>query len=124
MLACPRCGEETPADAEKCKHCKAWLYDDEPDERRPKKKSKSFKPCPKCGAGGAKRVTWTPWGSFYGPAMFNHVRCPQCDYKYNGKTGGSNLIPAIIFVTIPLLLIGAIVGGLIYFLISTNRWPF
>jgi len=101
--------------------------ENEPDayDDRPRKKFKSsFKPCPRCQASGARRVTWTPWGSFYGPAMFTHVRCQECGCKYNGRTGRSNLIPAIIFVTIPLLLIGAIVGGLIYFLVVSNRWPF
>jgi predicted Zn finger-like uncharacterized protein len=72
------------------------LEDEDVERRRSK-----FKPCPRCRAWGAKRVVWTPWGSFYGPAMFTHVRCPKCGYGYNGKTGGSNLIPAIIFVTVP-----------------------
>jgi DNA-directed RNA polymerase subunit M/transcription elongation factor TFIIS len=87
--------------------------DDRPerDERRPRRLS--FKPCPRCGASGATRVTWTPWGSFYGPAMFNHVRCPDCGYKYNGRTGRSNLIPAIIFVLVPAILITAILGALL-----------
>jgi hypothetical protein len=66
--------------------------------------------CPKCGAHNPKKVLWTAWGSFYGPAMFNHVRCRRCKYCYNGKSGGSNLIPAIIFVTLPTLLILGIVG--------------
>ena len=55
-------------------------------------------------------MLFTPWGSFYGPALFNHVRCPECRYAYNGRTGRSNLIPAIIFVTIPALIIAGLLG--------------
>jgi predicted RNA-binding Zn-ribbon protein involved in translation (DUF1610 family) len=95
--------------------------EDEDDRPRPRRRRKgadsAYVPCPKCEAEGAERVTWTPWGSFYGPALFNHVRCPECGYAYNGKTGGSNLIPAIIFVTIPLLLILGIIGGLFYYVL-------
>src|SRR5262249_458952 len=50
----------------------------------------------------------------YGPAMFTHVRCRDCGYCYNGKTGGSNLIPAVIFVAVPLIGILGILGGLAY----------
>jgi DNA-directed RNA polymerase subunit M/transcription elongation factor TFIIS len=90
---------------------------DEDEDDRPIRKSK-YKPCPSCGASGAKKVAWTAWGSFYGPAMFTHVRCPECGYCYNGKTGGSNMIPAIIFVTVPLVLIIGILGLVFYFLFS------
>jgi DNA-directed RNA polymerase subunit RPC12/RpoP len=87
---------------------------DVPDVRRKGK----YKPCPRCGATGATRVVWTPWGSFYGPAMFSHVKCPDCGYQYNGKTGRSNLIPAIIFVTVPLLGILAILGVIGYIVVT------
>jgi hypothetical protein len=50
-------------------------------------------------------VNWTPWGSFYGPAMLTHVRCPECGYAYNGRTGRSNLVGIIIFTMIPILLL-------------------
>ena len=73
-------------------------------------------PCPKCGAEGAKRVKYTFWGSFYGPRIFSHVRCPECGATYNGKTGGSNIIPAIGCVTLPLLGILFIVGAVGYYL--------
>jgi predicted Zn finger-like uncharacterized protein len=86
-----------------------------PDVR---KRGGKFEPCPRCGAEGATRVVWTPWGSFYGAAMFNQVKCPDCAYQYNGKTGRSNLIPAIIFVTVPLLGILGIIGGVIYVVYS------
>jgi hypothetical protein len=98
--------------------------EDEEDDRKSRKGKKKgkkgkeepgdYKPCPQCGAEGATRVLWTPWGSFYGPAMFCHVKCPDCGHTYNGRTGGSNLIPAIICVVIPLLLILAILGGIVY----------
>lgn len=84
----------------------------EDDDDAPVEKRSKYKPCPRCGEVGAKRVKWTPWGSFYGPALLTHVRCPECGYKYNGRSGRSNLIPAIVFVTIPLLIILGIFGAL------------
>ncbi len=85
----------------------------ERDEAAPIPKAGSFKPCA-AALGGREdaascRVLFTPWGSFYGPALFNHVRCPECRHAYNGRSGGSNLIPAILFVAIPLLLMAAII---------------
>jgi predicted Zn finger-like uncharacterized protein len=90
--------------------------DDRPRKRdrgRRREERSKYEPCPRCEAVGAKRVLWTFWGSFYGPALFTHVRCPECSHCYNGKTGGSNLVPAILFFTVPLLGILGIFGGLI-----------
>jgi ribosomal protein S27E len=72
-------------------------------------------PCPKCGATDPKRVKFTFWGSFYGPKLFSHVRCQECRTAYNGKTGGSNIVPAIGCVALPALLIFLIIGALIAF---------
>jgi hypothetical protein len=77
-----------------------------------------YKPCPKCGGRHAQRVTFTFWGSFYGPALLTHVRCPDCGTAYNGKTGGSNLIWAVGCVTLPLLGIAVIIGGLVFLVMS------
>jgi predicted RNA-binding Zn-ribbon protein involved in translation (DUF1610 family) len=74
--------------------------------------------CPRCGATDADRVLWTFWGSFYGPAMFNHVQCPECGTTYNGKTGRSNFIPALIFVTIPVLLIMGLLGVITWMILA------
>jgi predicted Zn finger-like uncharacterized protein len=114
---CPECGEAIAWTARTCRYCHARLdeEDDEEEEDRVVKRSK-YKPCPRCGEVGAKRVVWTPWGSFYGPALLSHVRCPECGYAYNGKSGRSNLIPAIIFVSIPLLGILAILVGLVWYI--------
>jgi len=98
--------------------------EEEEEDDRGRGGKKAFKPCPRCGSGGAKRVLWTAWGSFYGPAMFNHVRCPECGYKYNGRSGRSNMIPAIIFVAVPLIGILGILGGILYMLISRNYIKF
>jgi LSD1 subclass zinc finger protein len=89
--------------------------------RDEEEEDEEYKPCPQCGAGGATRVIWTPWGSFYGPALFTHVRCPECGFGYNGNSGRSNLIPAIIFVTIPALLILAIIGFVVYMIVNRDE---
>jgi predicted Zn finger-like uncharacterized protein len=91
---------------------------------RPKGKTwGKYMPCPQCGGREAKRVKWTWWGSFYGPKMFTHVRCVDCSFCFNGKTGDTNLIPAILFVVIPL--IGIIILAIVLYIMlqRTGHWP-
>jgi predicted Zn finger-like uncharacterized protein len=109
---CPACGEPIALTARQCRHCHAAVEDEDTEEQAAQRSK--YKPCPRCAEVGARRVTWTAWGSFYGPALFTHVRCPGCGYKYNGRTGRSNLIPAIVFVTVPLVLIVAVLGFIGY----------
>jgi len=118
---CPHCGKPIPFQARKCKYCRAWL--NEEDQPEPVELDSEYMPCPRCGARGAERVIFTFWGSFYGPALFSHVQCPQCYYKYNGKTGKSNRIPATLFVLVPLILILAIIGGVVFLAVSLSRGP-
>jgi hypothetical protein len=120
-VRCPKCGKPVQVPAEEEELVELTLAEEEEleeEEERPRKKASKYKPCPECGATGAKRVKATWWGSFYGPALFTHVRCPECDYAYNGRTGGSNLIPAIVFVTVPLVGIIALLGLIFYLLHS------
>lgn len=105
---------EPDAGAEGERRAKRRGEDDE-GERKPRGK---YKPCPECGARGAKRVEWTFWGSYYGPKLFTHVRCPECGYGYNGKTGGSNALWAALLISIPALAILAIIAVLVYILLS------
>jgi DNA-directed RNA polymerase subunit RPC12/RpoP len=113
---CPNCGKPISIKARKCKYCRTWLDEDEEEQTYAE-----YVPCPRCGARRSERVVFTFWGSFYGPALLTPVQCPKCYYKYNGKTGRSNLIPAIIFVLVPLVLIFAVIGGLIFLAISMSR---
>jgi predicted Zn finger-like uncharacterized protein len=83
--------------------------DEDEEDRRVK-----YKPCPSCGARGPRRVTWTAWGSFYGPAMLSHVKCQDCGHEYNGRTGRSNILGIIVFVAVPLLGILAVLGVIAY----------
>jgi hypothetical protein len=127
-IKCPRCagvvpvptgkaataGDRPAADEEFTEVQPLPSSEEEDEEEVPRKKSPKFKPCPRCGARGARRVRWTPWGSFYGPKLFNHVRCPDCGYAYNGRTGRSNLIPILVFVTVPLIGIVAALVAIAY----------
>lgn len=118
--SCPECGRQVAASARKCRFCKAWIEEepDGDDKDLPPSRPSPYRPCPRCGAYGAKRVMFTFWGSFYGPALFTHVRCLECGYGYNGRTGRSNLAPAVLFVTIPAVLIVTIIAGIVVLLMN------
>ena len=114
---CPACGRLIAAAARKCRFCNTWL--DGEREDRPAPGSSPYPPCPRCGARGAKRVIWTLWGSFYGPALLRHVRCPRCGCAYNGRTGRSNLPGILVFVAVVYGLLLTIVGGAFYMIYRT-----
>jgi ribosomal protein S27E len=100
--------------------------DDDDDAPRKKKKGKKtkYQDCPQCGASDPARVLWTPWGSFYGPAMLSHVRCTECNHHYNGRTGGSNTLGIVVFVTMPLIGIICLIGAIFYVLYTRNYLKF
>jgi DNA-directed RNA polymerase subunit M/transcription elongation factor TFIIS len=115
---CPKCGQIMRADvpvAEVLAETEDLPDDDEQEEPartrpRHKRRKPRYAPCPGCGSTDAERIMWTFWGSFYGPAIFTHVRCSQCGTTYNGRTGRSNLIWAIIFVLVTWVLICLLLG--------------
>ena len=102
MSPCPECGEMVDVDAKKCPHCKTLLESDDEEEH------KKWKKCPACRKQAARPVLWTIWGSFYFTRLFHQVRCEECGKTYNGKTGGSNLGPAIVCMSVPLMAIAGI----------------
>jgi hypothetical protein len=60
----------------------------------------AYAPCPSCGAEEAKKVPFTFWGGFIGPAPLTHVRCPHCGTAYNRKTGRSNTGAIVIYFVV------------------------
>jgi hypothetical protein len=43
--------------------------------------------CPRCQCPYIKPVAYTWWGGILGPKLFSLVKCQQCKYQFNGKTG-------------------------------------
>lgn len=68
----------------------------------------NYAACPKCG-GVAEKLRFTWWGGLIGPKILTHVKCTQCGYKYNGKTGKDNTTGIIIYSVI----VGIVVVGLV-----------
>ena len=61
----------------------------------------NYVPCPKCGAADPKTLNFTWWGGALGPKLLTHVKCLNCGYKYNGKSGKDNTTGiAIYFVVV------------------------
>jgi len=46
-------------------------------------------PCPRCHSRDAEPVSFTWWGGFLGPRLFNQVRC-RCGASFDGRTGRYN----------------------------------
>lgn len=117
-LRCPRCQGTTSVHAIQATPpapaAQPVAYDLGPDDYDREPEGDDFASewvaCPRCGAQESERVLWTFWGSFYGPALFDHVECPACGTRYNGRTGRSNFVPALIFTLIPTLLIMGLLG--------------
>ena len=60
--------------------------------------------CPKCGTADPKTLSFTWWGGALGPKLLTHVKCLNCGYKYNGKSGSDNTANiAIYFVVVGVL---------------------
>jgi predicted RNA-binding Zn-ribbon protein involved in translation (DUF1610 family) len=146
QIQCPRCGRAVTVPApgaitEKAKPAATEavtvepLEDDEEEEVRVKrpgakgaaelpedeeevqvKRRSRYQPCPRCGAEESKRIPFTFWGSFYFTALFAHVGCPACGYRYNGRTGRSNLLPAIVCVSVAVLCLLGLLGVIYYIL--------
>lgn len=67
----------------------------------------NFAPCPKCRSAGAERVKFTWWGGLLGPKILTHVKCLQCGFAYNGKTGRENTTGIVLYS----LVVGIVVLG-------------
>lgn len=58
--------------------------------------SRGYKPCPKCSGIHLFKVRGTAWEGQLGPKAFKLVRCGNCRTVYNGKTGGTDIVPRIL----------------------------
>jgi DNA-directed RNA polymerase subunit M/transcription elongation factor TFIIS len=91
------------------------------EEEVPVRTRSKYVPCPRCGAEEARRVKFTFWGSYYFTALFKHVRCQECGCAYNGRTGRSNLLPAIVCVTVAAVAFLGVLG-VIYWLFHSRGY--
>ena len=71
--------------------------------------------CPQCrGEAEPRPVGFTWWGGLIGPRLFNHVECPRCGARFNGRTGQSNTTAIAIYMVV----LGALTLGLVLALTS------
>ena len=56
--------------------------------------------------------TW--WGGLVGARIINHVECPACHKRFNGKTGQDNTTNIAIYVAV----VAAVFGTVLYFLLK------
>jgi DNA-directed RNA polymerase subunit M/transcription elongation factor TFIIS len=125
QIKCPRCAKavQVPAGGGITKEARPRAkepvlvepIEDEEEEEAPVKQRSKYEPCPRCGAEEARRVKWTFWGSFYFTALFKHVRCRACGCGYNGRTGRSNLLPAILCVSVAAAALLGVLGFIAWF---------
>ncbi|MEO8701859.1 MAG: hypothetical protein ABI867_17575 [Kofleriaceae bacterium] len=68
--------------------------------------------CPKCQQDVLPSpVGFTWWGGLIGSKIINHVQCPSCGGRFNGRTGGDNTAA----ITIYMIVVGVLAFGLMYF---------
>ena len=67
--------------------------------------------CPKCNNDVLPSpVGFTWWGGLIGAKIINHVECPQCRARFNGKTGADNTGAIAIYMVV----VGVIAFGLFF----------
>jgi hypothetical protein len=59
-------------------------------------------------------VGFTWWGGLIGSKIINHVECPMCHSRFNGKTGGDNTGAIAIYMVV----VGVVVAILAFALIK------
>ena len=65
--------------------------------------------CPKCRKAVAPRsLGFTWWGGLVGPRLLDHVECPACGARYNGKTRRSNDTAIAIYLVVHVVLIAVV----------------
>ena len=60
----------------------------------------SYQPCPRCNNTLPQPVKFTAWGGVLGPRLLSQVRCANCGYNYNGKTGKSITSGIVIYFVV------------------------
>ena len=60
----------------------------------------NYAACPKCGTADPKTLNFTWWGGALGPKLLTHVKCLNCCYKYNGKSGKDNTVGIAIYFAV------------------------
>lgn len=67
--------------------------------------------CPKCRNEVLPNpVGFTWWGGMIGSKIINHVECPMCRARFNGKTGQDNTGAIAIYMVV----VGVISFGLLF----------
>ena len=67
--------------------------------------------CPKCHSDVVPSpVGFTWWGGLIGSKIINHVACPACGARFNGKTGQDNTTAIAIYMVV----VGLIAGLLVF----------
>jgi len=67
--------------------------------------------CPKCNNDVlANPVGFTWWGGLIGSKIINHVQCPACSARFNGKTGKDNTGAIAIYMAV----VGILSFGLLF----------
>lgn len=72
--------------------------------------------CPKCQRDVIPSpVGFTWWGGLIGSKILNHVECPACRARFNGKTGADNTGAIAIYMVV----VGVIAFGLMFLVFSS-----
>jgi len=69
--------------------------------------------CPRCSQQVEPRgIAFTWWGGVLGQKLVNHVECPLCTARFNGKTGSDNKGAITIYLVVVSAIMIALVAAL------------
>ena len=74
--------------------------------------------CPKCQQDVVPNpVGFTWWGGLIGSKIINHVECPACGTRFNGRTGKSNDTAIAIYM----IVVGILAFGIFFMIFRGMR---
>jgi hypothetical protein len=72
--------------------------------------------CPRCQCPYVSKPGFTWWGGFLGPKIIDHVKCNNCAFAFNPRTGqsitGAIVIYSVVVGVLVLVLFGVLLSGM------------
>ena len=89
----------------------ASVLPNHPDPSMGPRTPEGYVACPQCNSVYVDKVGFTWWGGVLGPKLLSAVKCGQCRYQFNGKTGASLKGPIAIYMIVVFIIAFAVLAA-------------